>query len=215
MYNVVFVSHSKYDPNLDFFHKVFSGLQTKSVWMEFEDIAPPPSLFVRDAVNKSDALFVLLSRYLVDKQHTNNWVSFEVGLAANCKKANISPEYAHKEQGLDIWVFEPLNEDISFAVPYFTYYMRYEPTMERLKWLRDILSGDTTTGRFGVPVTCPHEDCKITFNYLSRFYTDSLKCPACRNVIHFSRSYKEFNSDKLSQEITQEITKKILGNMKT
>jgi len=190
MYNVVFVSHSKHDPNLDFFHKIFSELRTESIWMEFEDINPPPSLFIRDSVNKSDAVFVLLSKYLVDKQHTNNWVSFEVGLAANHKKTNVYPEYAHSELGLDTWVFEPFDEDINFAVPYCTHYMRYVPTVKFLKWLRDKLRGDITTEKF-VPVTCRHKDCKITFNYLSRFYTDSLNCPACRSVIHFEKSYKD------------------------
>ena len=187
MYSVVFVSHSKHDPNLDFFHKIFSGLQTESVWMEFEDINPPPSLFIRDSVNKSEAIFVLLSKYLVDQEHTNSWVSFEVGLAANRTKANVSPESTHSELGLDIWVFEPLDEDINFAVPYCTYYMRYAPTVERLKWLRDILRGDTPTGRFGVPIICGYEDCKLSFNYLSRFYTDSLNCPACRRGLTLKR----------------------------
>jgi len=215
MYNVVFISHSKDDPNLDFFHKIFSELQTRSVWMEFENINPPPSLFIRDSVNKSDALFVLLSKYLVDRPYTNNWVSFEGGLAANRKKANVSPEYAHSALGLDIWVFEPLDEDISFAVPYCTYHMRYEPTLERLMWLKDILSGDTTTGRFGVPLICPYKDCKLTFNYLSRFYTDSLNCPACRRGIHFTKSYKEFDFDKLKKEIIADIRKKTLRDMET
>ena len=213
MYNVVFISHSKNDPNLDFFHKIFSGLQTRSVWMEFENINPPPSFFVRDNVNNSDAIFVLLSKYLIDQQHTNNWVSFEVGLAVNCKKTNISSEHGHNEPGLDVWVFEPLDEDINFAVPYCTYYMRYEPTLERLKWLRDMLRGDTTTGRFGVPVTCPYKDCKLGFNYLSRFYTDSLNCPACRRDIHFEKSYKEYDFDKLTKEIKADIMKTLSRNM--
>ena len=217
MYKAVFVSHSRYDPNLDFFHKIFSGLQTESVWMEFEDISPPPFLFIRDNVNKSDALFVLLSKYLVDRQHTNNWVSFEVGLAANREKCNVIPGIAQRELGLDVWVFEPVDEDIGFAVPYCTYYMRYKPTVEALKWLRDRLRGDTST-RFGVSVTCPYDDCKISFNYLSRFYTDSLNCPACRRGIQFLKSYKEIDFDQLKEEIVKEIVTKvkeeISGNMR-
>ncbi|MBA7503677.1 hypothetical protein ES706_02288 [subsurface metagenome] len=191
MYSVVFVSHSKHDPNLDFFHKIFSEIQTQSVWMEFEDINPPPSLFIRDSVNKSEAIFVLLSKYLVDQQHTNNWVSFEVGLAANSTKVNVSPEYSHSELGLDIWVFEPLDEDINFTVPYCTYYMRYETTLEMLKWLRDMLKGDTAR-RFGVPATCPYEDCKLDFNYLSRHYTELVNCPACRRRIHCAKWYWDY-----------------------
>ena len=176
MYKTVFISHSRYDSNLDFFHKIFSALPIESVWMEFEDIQPPPYLSIKDNVNRSDALFVLLSQHIVDKQHTNNWVSFEVGLATNRK--------------CEIYVFEPLDENVNFAVPYFTHYMRYRTTENILKWLRDGLR-DGSIVRYGVPITCPHNDCLIQFNYLSRFYTDSYYCPACRREVHFTKSYEK------------------------
>ena len=184
MYETVFISHSKDDPNLGFFHKVFSGLPIESVWMEFEKIEPPPFLSIRDNVNRSDALFVLLSEYLVDRRYTSNWCSFEVGLAANRERLNVASNSARAKLGLDVWVFEPLGKDISFAVPYCTYYMRYKPSTNSIKLLKNILRHEFPE-KLGITLTCLWDDCKISFNYLrspTRLSspTHSLNCPACR-----------------------------------
>ncbi|MFC2024338.1 hypothetical protein ACFLTJ_02000 [Chloroflexota bacterium] len=133
MYRRVFISHSKFDPNIDFFHRVFSGAPAEAIWMEFEDIKSPPYLAIKDNVNSSDAIFVLLSEHLVDKQHTSNWVSFEVGLAAN---RTISDKTGKNTKDMDVFVFEPLDKKIDFAVPYFTHYMRYPISDAAFKWLR-------------------------------------------------------------------------------
>jgi hypothetical protein len=194
MYKTVFISHSRYDANLDFFHKIFSAVPIESVWMEFEDIKPPPSLSIKDNVNRSDALFVLLSQHLVDKQHTSNWVSFEVGLAANRK--------------CEIYVFEPIDEHVDFAVPYFTHYMRYRTTENTLKWLRDGLRNGSIV-EYGVSIKCPYNDCLIQFNYLSRLYTDSYYCPACRREVYFTKSYKDIDLDKLIKESVDEAIKEL------
>jgi len=199
MYKTVFISHSRYDPNLDFFQKIFSALPIESVWMEFEDIQPPPYLSIKNNVNKSDALFVLLSQHLVDKQHTSNWVSFEVGLATN--------------RELDIYVFEPIDENVNFAVPCFTHYMRYPTNVNALKWLKDRLK-DGSIAKSGVSITCPHRDCLIQFQYLSRLYTDSYFCPACRREVTFTKSYKDIDLDKMFKDIVQEVTKEVTGEEK-
>lgn len=190
MYRTVFISHSKDDPNLEFFHKVFSGLPIESIWMEFEEIEPPPFLSIRDKVNRSDALFVLLSEYLVSRQHTNNWVSLEVGLAANRERSNVSPKDNQGKLGLDVWVFEPLGKDISFAVPYCTYYMRYKPSRNSIKLLKNILRYEFPE-KLGVTLTCPWDDCNGSFNYLrspTRLSspTHSINCPACRRNMQAS-----------------------------
>lgn len=182
MYGAVFISHSKDDPNLDFFHKVFSAVQTKAVWMEFEEIEAPPYISIRDNVNRSDAVFVLLSEHLVSRQYTNNWVSFEVGLAANFKRLKVSPKATQARLGLDVWVFEPLDRNISFAVPYCTYYMRYEPNLPTLKRLRLALE-EAPSHVLGVPATCHWDGCKLSFNYLTRSYEKPFNCPACRGIM--------------------------------
>lgn len=208
MYRTVFISHSRYDPNLDFFHKVFSAVPITAIWMEFEDITAPPYLSIRDNVNKSDALFVLLSEHLVDKQHTNNWVSFEVGLAANRTKVFEKDSKNLNIQGLDVYVFEPIDQHIAFTVPYFTHFMRYRNNDQAFIWLRNMLRGNKLSTS-GFSIHCPWASCKIEFNYLSRFYTDSYYCPACGGEVIFKKSYKDIDLDKLSKDITAEVIKRL------
>lgn len=196
MYKTVFISHSKDDPNLEFFHKVFSGLPIESIWMEFEEIEPPPFLSIRDKVNRSDALFVLLSEYLVDRRYTSNWCSFEVGLAANRERLNVAPKDAQAKLGLDVWVFEPLGKDISFAVPYCTHYVRYQPGTDSIKLLKDILRYEFT-GKLGVTLTCPWDECKLSFKYFGfpTYFVSpaySLNCPACRRDVRASERWYWF-----------------------
>lgn len=186
MYKTVFISHSKHDPNLDFFHKIFSAVRTKAIWMEFEDIEPPPYRSIRDNINRSDAIFVLLSKFLIDRQYTNNWVSFEVGLAVNCKRSSVAPEKAELEQGLHVWVFEPSDELIEFAVPYCTYYMRYQADMMTLKRVKLALE-KAPTNTLGVPATCQSDNCKLAFQYLTKDYAIPFQCPACRKIMRIPK----------------------------
>ncbi len=173
MYSRVFISHSKDDPNLDFFHRVFSGLGTAGIWMEFEDISPPPSLEIRRRVNECSALFVLLSSPLRDLPHTRNWVSFEIGLAANWKPPFALPG---ARTGMDVYVFNPEYQPVDFAVPYCTYYMPYNGSTDELRFLKEMIR-DAPLHNKGLPVQCPYEDCSLAFKLLSdvREYA----CPAC------------------------------------
>ena len=178
-YSKVFISHSKRGPNLGFFQSLFAMLRIESTWIELEDVVPPSSVYIREQVNKSDAVFVLLSQPLTELPHTNNWVAFEVGLAANCGA-----------RGLDVWVFELLDEHVDFAVPYFTHYMRYRVGRNALTWLRDRLR-DTKAEDIGIPTQCAYSDCKIAFSYLSRYFTNDYYCPACRRPSYFKTKYED------------------------
>lgn len=181
MYGTVFISHSKYDPNADFFHRVFSGLKTDSVWMEYEDIIPPPWETIRTNVNGSDAIFVLLSTPLLNQVHTNNWVSFEVGLAANSRKLLQPANLA----GLDVYVFEPKDKQIEFPVPYCTHYMLYEKTDEEIRFLKEMIKEAPLEPDVEF-ITCPYDsNCGVTFYLLSNI--ESFACPACRGDISLSK----------------------------
>ena len=181
MYNQVFISHSKDDPNLDFFHRIFSGMKTRSVMMEFEKITPPSYEIIRRKVNESDAVWVLLSDYLLERLHTNNWVSFEIGLAANRQKS-IFPLYP-PQIGIEVYVFESLGRQIDFPVPYCNYYMPYEGNREELKFLRNVIKAAPYLGKIGTPVRCPYPDCNIKFKLLRD--AKQFICPACRKRIEF------------------------------
>ena len=175
MYERVFISHSKNDPNLDFFHKVFSGIRTESKWMELEDITYPPWESIRWEINQSDALFVLLSAPLKELSHIRNWVSFEIGLAANYRKPALLP--VPQSIGLDIYVFEPIDIEVEFPVPCCTYYMLYGKTVEEIKFLQEMIR-DAPFHNKGAPIKCPNDDCQIEFKLLTDI--NEFRCPACR-----------------------------------
>lgn len=183
MYNTVFISHSKDDTNVDFFHKVFSGIKTEAIWMEYEIIIPPPWDTIRTNVNKSDAVFVLLSNPLLNQLHTNNWVSFETGLAANCRKPTLTPAFL-QSLGLDVYVFEPIDATIDFPVPYCTYYMRYSKTTEELRFLQEMIEAAPLHDK-GESVKCPYNNCGVEFKMLIDI--EQFVCPACRRSIVFRK----------------------------
>ncbi len=178
MYKKVFISHSKNDPNLIFFHKVFSGIATEAKWMEFEDITPPPYAYIKDNVNQSNAVFVLLSDYILSQSHTQNWVSFEIGLAANSRSL--------MKRNLDVFVFEPFSKRVDFAVPYCTYYMLYDSeSIQHIKFLKELIQGAPLIPS-GVTVQCPYDDCRLEFNLLNDI--ENFVCPSCRKDIVLNRS---------------------------
>lgn len=184
MYKKVFISHSRLDPRVDFFHKIFSGLETKAIWAEYEDIYDfkwdrSPWEKIREQVNASDAVFVLLSHPLLNLVHTNNWVSFEIGLAANSRKLLQPRNLA----GLDVYVFEPIDEQIDFPVPYCTYYMLYNTTTDHLDFLKRLITAEPEPSEpFGEPYFCPHTlACGIGFYFLTAM--DPPVCPACRKTM--------------------------------
>lgn len=210
IYNTVFISHSKDDPNTDFFHQVFSQLDAKSIWMEFENISAPPFVSIRDQVNDSDALFVLLSDHLIGLAHTNNWVSFEVGLAANLNMSRSSSQEL-STIGLPVWVFEPLDKDIHYTVPYCTHYMKYKSEPLAVRWLCEILEDPSSKGGIGVKLVCPNINCRLSFFYLSA-HTKTLACPACRKQMKLSEGCDLYDE---AQRLAEKVTKSVLENYST
>jgi len=143
--------------------------------MEFEDITPPPYQSIKNFVNQSDAIFVLLSRSLLQKLHTDNWVSFEIGLAANWRSFYLIPRIF--QDRIDVFVFEPSQDPVDYAVPYCTYYMLYSGTTEELKFLRELVQNAPLHNK-GIPIKCPYDNCSIEFKLLSD--TTEFNCPTCR-----------------------------------
>lgn len=90
----VFVSHSKRDEKIkNFFALIFNRKGINSILMELEDLQYMNKgvEISRKICEESDALVVLLGKNVQSppkRAHnfTRNWVSFEVGVAAGCKK---------------------------------------------------------------------------------------------------------------------------------
>src|SRR2546428_9763917 len=146
----IFVSHSQYDPNRQFLSEVLKKTDVDPVLMEFESIAPRPWWKpIRERVAASVATFVLLSKTIEERLHTQNWIDFEVGLSC--------------AEGKQVWVFEPQGQEIEFVVPFCTYYCIYDPTepnaaeIERLKWYIDMYAGETSAKTLWAEpsATCP------------------------------------------------------------
>lgn len=179
----IFISHSKQDPNLGFFDKIFAGTNVRRVCMEFEEIKPPPWEFIKESVSISCMIFVLLSEHVSFRNQTRNWVSFEIGLAA--------------AQGKKVVVFRPPDQEINFPIPYCTHFMIYHPdSPEDFQFIKKfvISLGEYETGLI---FTCSNEKCELRFRLLEdlqRTITPNgltlwdTGCPSCGAVAFLTNS---------------------------
>lgn len=108
------MSHSKDDEvGRTFFDKLFSSSVHHAYWYSWEGPKPPHANSIREAIDKSASVFVILSKQM-DQPHTRSWVSYEVGIACGLNKR--------------VWVFEPENiapDFIDVPVPFLTGYIQY------------------------------------------------------------------------------------------
>ncbi len=134
--------------------------------MEYEDIEPPPWETIKKKVIDSTAIFVFLSDLIDNKdyEHTQNWISFEIGLACMNNKP--------------VWVFEPYDSHVEFVVPYFTHYVLYNTDTETLKIIRDWVDKMGLVFPEEHLIQCPNNDCGIGFFLMSDI--NKLFCPSCR-----------------------------------
>jgi hypothetical protein len=98
--------------------KSFEGTGCNPVLMEDREEDrhddEPNWLWIKNQIVQSEALFVILSKGLVAHEHTQNWVAFEIGVAAGC-----SPPKP---------VYVITGESVRFPVPYLNHYFPYSMT---------------------------------------------------------------------------------------
>lgn len=175
----IFLSHSRRDEDIrDYFLGIFGLVGFRARAIEFEDIESPPWSTIQEEISNSKAVFLLLGKNVINQGiHTQNWISFEVGLACQMEKP--------------IWVFEPIDVDIPFPVPKFDYYFIYDLNeRDSLDKIRDIVQkyADATPEiPFGINsliLSCPHENCgieiKIPVIRERAVLRKQFRCPACR-----------------------------------
>lgn len=124
----IFVSHSKRDKDLvDFFSNAFAGTKVKAIFEEFETILTGEitPYKVKQDIEYSNAVFVVLSQNVHDIPHTRDWVVWETGVAKN----------------KDIWVFEPYSQygSISVVTPYLRHYVIFCEAEDWLGYIRRII----------------------------------------------------------------------------
>jgi hypothetical protein len=96
---------------MQFFRSLFDDTNVKPVFMEFEKWSRnynPNWFWIKKEIQKSKALIVILTKNITMRTQTQNWVAFEIGVAASCKPS------------LPIFVFR--EENVDFPVPYLTWY---------------------------------------------------------------------------------------------
>lgn len=201
----IFISHSKRDTDLVLtIKKILENMGHTPIIEEFvpiEEQASVPYEEIRKNVEKSSFLFLFLTDNVVATPFTQNWVSYEVGLASASSKK--------------LFVFERLGTPIPFPIPYLTDYALFNPdktedilALQRLtkdlgKIRRDLLTagGGAAIGSiFGPagmavgavlgylvgpkppkPPTAKCNYCNVVFNYYSTHKVFS--CPSCRKSI--------------------------------
>ncbi len=172
----IFVSHSKHDASIvNYFAKIFARTQLQAHLMELENMGNVYAGFrIADIIRSNwqedtKAVVVLLGKSLENPpspQYTHNWVNFEVGVAAGCKKP--------------VWVFEGFNEFIKFPIPYVTDYCLYD--LESIPHLQYI--GETFTKLYvNNQVILPPRRikchlCNAEYNLWSNI--TCINCPVCR-----------------------------------
>lgn len=183
----IFVSHSQYDKEIrKDFSEIFATAGMRAKYMEFEKIFPPAWEKIKEQLKSSEAVFLLLGPNIQRTCFTENWVAFEVGLACAFSK--------------EVWVFEPMNMNVDFPIPYVTDYMPYNlEIQEHFDYIRGSMEAYKSPvpifpiGREGrdkryipkgVLTDCPHANCQLKFH----LHTDvpSLYCPSCRQFINRS-----------------------------
>ena len=186
----VFVSHTKDDKEFcDMFDVACARVGLRAFRSEFETIGIPQWKTIKEAMEQSIAMFLLVGKKLVahqaspspDWKYTQNWIAYETGLA--CQK------------GIDVWVFCD-GVEVNFPVPYFNNYALYGlDTKENFDFLRTILTTYDSGETFPVPTwnrntPCPHEDCGIEFNLHSTLPPGKvIKCPQCLKDIPFKQGF--------------------------
>jgi len=196
----IFVSHSKRDKDIRKSFNEVSGIAgVKPVCMEFEKMGSPEWQYIRNEVNTSEAVFLLLGPKVRSSIHTQNWIAFEVGLSCAFRK--------------DVWVLEQAGANIKFPIPYLTDYLMYNlEDRTNFDYVRSVIEGygrsepamplnaDRRTKRKipqGLLVDCPSCHSKYNFHNIVKHF----HCPSCRQELEWQDSEKKKLITKLKEII--------------
>lgn len=176
----IFISHSKHDDDIKKFFSLAIGRTDglNHIMIELEDLKYEyAGNIIRDIISiDCIGLIVLLGKHvqyppIESRQHTHNWVSFEIGVAAGVRKP--------------IVVFEEFKDNIDFPIPYLTDYVRYQlDNKEHLQKIGQVLKM-IMPSRLMAPdvLQCLHSNCNAVYYFWS--VRKPMHCPACRQEITF------------------------------
>lgn len=193
----VFMSHTKLDKDFCDSFDVLAVREGLTVFRsEFEIFQKPAWKTIKQAIEESSIMFLMVGKELVNAQelsssyqrineswrHTQNWISYEVGLA--CQK------------GIDVWVICD-SVRINFPVPYLNNYVLWgikRKEKDDIRWWRNLFQ------LFAKGITCPIGaipekvvtcvNCGAIFNLHSSVNPHtSITCPSCLGDIFFEQGF--------------------------
>jgi len=177
----IFVSHSKHDVTVvNFFTRAFATSKNavKADFMEFEDLEGKYAgreIAQRITNPETQAVFVLLGPGVRSALHTENWVTFEVGVASGV--------------GKDVWVFEHLVDNIEFPVPYLNHYVMYQTdNIAYLQFIRNMIDAYSIFPLFRNTIIFGHKPSHIkcircNAEYFLHTPIEQFPCPCCRTQL--------------------------------
>lgn len=136
---------------------------------------------IKDAIQESDAVLLILTRGITQQKHTQNWVAFEVGVAAGCDPPKR--------------VIAIRAEGVQIPIPYLDHYYSYSTPFPPAPHSRRRLTMQHEESQFNAimyPMLsnvnykphfpqnhCPH--CKLRYYHHSSGERP-FKCPCCSNL---------------------------------
>jgi hypothetical protein len=205
----LFISHTKRDEDFcDRFESMTARVGGLRVFRsEFEQVESPAWKTIKEAIDKSTAIFLLVGKELVKAQkiaesdpasrevwkYTHNWIAYEVGLAC--------------QQGKDVWVICD-DIEINFPVPYLTHYEVKginRSDSSSIKFWKNILDGYVKTKKIKPPaffqITCPYDKCKAFYELRTGIVEKgSITCPTCLRPMQFPNGWP-------TQDVFEKISK--------
>lgn len=119
----VFITHSKHDaPILRYIRQLVEQAHVSPTFYQYDPTRSTTAWEeIKGEIQNSNALFLVLSSNLGASPHTQNWVGLEVGIACSFSKR--------------VWVFEEINQNVLFPIPYLTDYLPYDLSNPELQQL--------------------------------------------------------------------------------
>ncbi len=185
----VFESHTKLDSEFcDVFDRACARVGIDAFRSEYESIELPAWQTIRNELRQSKALFLLVGKSLIDAQkthssdweYTQNWISYEIGIAS--------------QLGIDVWVLCD-EVKINFPVPYLNNYVPYTIRKEEnFKKFVSVLQDYANGKKYGLDstdaVTCPWEECSISYNFDATVPKGGkIVCPCCLKPMVFHKGH--------------------------
>jgi DNA-directed RNA polymerase subunit RPC12/RpoP len=193
------MSHTNLDTKFcDDFDRVVARVGVKVFRSEFENITSPSWKTIREEMRKSCALFLLVGEKLVESQakselsveekqkwkYTQNWISYEVGLAC--------------QLNIDVWIICD-NVIINFPVPFLNNYEIWginPPGVPKgnFEFYRNVFQDYVNGKRYQLSQAnisvCPYKECKAEYNLHSSIQPKgAIICPTCLNKIIFEDGF--------------------------